>query len=573
MNLRRPLHRNSNITPANTFDPLAAANRQDTPALISVTPTGAANAPRRVRREYARRIRRLFAALGGFAMCVALPLAIFQVVLYRQNLAMAQENFPLAPTFTAQDRLLVLSPHCDDETLGVGGTLAAARAAGAAVRVLFLTNGDGSRSTQIGEGVKHPGNLLHHSNSLQQLAYMRQQETIAALGELGVVPRDIIFLGYPDGGTKEMWENYWSSNTLYRSGYTGVTRSPYPNSRTPQAAYCGSQALQDVTEAIAEWQPTVVFTTHSNDTHPDHWAAYAYARAALEMLRLRSATQNWASQTQLLTFLVHRGWWPAPHGYHPDAHLAPPAFLKDTGTHWAQAPLDEPSRAAKQAALERYVSQLSFTPHYLRGFLRRDELFGTVPVNTVVANPVAPAQGATNGYHKNGHHKTSESPILLVQDPTHDSLLHDVWEAADLQSITAIPDTLKNSVTLQIGLAKPVSSRLTYRLCLHVLNGEGAQRRIINVEWRNNNWQATIDNIPGQLPLQLTRSGFEITLTPEILKFPKDAYTLLISASTHLGNTCIDQTETGTLRLAAPALEFRRPLAVHSKSLHHVFTS
>ncbi|MBV9470213.1 MAG: PIG-L family deacetylase, partial [Abitibacteriaceae bacterium] len=480
--------------------------------------------------------------------------------------------FPLAPTFTSQDRLLVLSPHCDDETLGVGGTLAAARSAGAAVRVVFLTNGDGSRSTQLGEGVKHPSNLLHRRNSLQQLAYMRQRETIAALGELGVAPSDVIFLGYPDGGTKEMWENYWSPRKLYRSNYTGVKRSPYTNSRTPQAAYCGSQALKDVTDAIAEWQPTVVFTTHPNDTHPDHWAAYAYSRAALEMLRLRPATRTWAGQTQLLTFLVHRGWWPAPHGYHPDAHLAPPSFLKDTGTHWAQSPLDEPSRTAKQAALERYVSQLTFTPQYLRGFLRRDELFGTVPVNALASHPVAPAQAATNGHHKNGHHKTSASPILLVQDPTHDSLLHDVWAAADLQSITAIPHTLTDGLTLQIGLAKPVSPRLTYRLCLHALTGDAVQNRIVNVQWRNNNWQATLDNMPGQLPLQLTASGFDLALPRAILKFPAGAYTLLVSASTHLGSTCIDQTETGTLRLAAPTIEVHKPLAIHAQSLLHVFT-
>jgi hypothetical protein len=85
----------------------------------------------------------------------------------------------------------------------------------------------------------------------------------------------------------------------------------------------------------------------------------------------------------LLTFLVHHGVWPAPHGYHPEAKLAPPADLLNVGTHWMETPLDEQSRVAKKAALERYVSQLAFTPHYLRGFLRRNELFGVVPLGSL----------------------------------------------------------------------------------------------------------------------------------------------------------------------------------------------
>src|SRR6185503_20050877 len=38
---------------------------------------------------------------------------------------------------------LVLAPHYDDEVLGCGGLLAQLAAAGAAVRELFLTDGDG----------------------------------------------------------------------------------------------------------------------------------------------------------------------------------------------------------------------------------------------------------------------------------------------------------------------------------------------------------------------------------------------------------------------------------------------
>ena len=39
-------------------------------------------------------------------------------------------------------RILILAPHPDDESLGTGGLIQQALAAGAALRVLFITDGD-----------------------------------------------------------------------------------------------------------------------------------------------------------------------------------------------------------------------------------------------------------------------------------------------------------------------------------------------------------------------------------------------------------------------------------------------
>ena len=43
---------------------------------------------------------------------------------------------------TAKDRLLILAPHPDDESLATGGLIQRAVKAGAKVRVLFATDGD-----------------------------------------------------------------------------------------------------------------------------------------------------------------------------------------------------------------------------------------------------------------------------------------------------------------------------------------------------------------------------------------------------------------------------------------------
>src|SRR5438094_488409 len=43
---------------------------------------------------------------------------------------------------TARDRVLILAPHPDDESLAAGGLIQRAVAAGAATRIVFATDGD-----------------------------------------------------------------------------------------------------------------------------------------------------------------------------------------------------------------------------------------------------------------------------------------------------------------------------------------------------------------------------------------------------------------------------------------------
>lgn len=499
-----------------------------------------------------RQRRRLLLAAVAVAACLLLPLGATELVLYQQNLGMARESFPMGPCLQARDRLLVIVPHCDDETLGAGGTIAAARAQGIAVRVVFLTNGDGSRSTQIAEDARRL-----RRNSFLQLAQLRQREATTALGELGVAPTDVIFLGYPDGGTAAMWQNYWSPHNLYTSPYTRADHSPYANSRTPGAAYCGTQVLNDVTSVITAFRPTIIFTTHPSDTHPDHWAAYAYANAAVETLRLQSGSKEWARSIQLLTFLVHRGLWPAPHGYHPEASLSPPAALADMGTRWVQVPLDESARAAKKAALARYASQMAFTPHYLRSFLRRNELFGRVPVATLDLSDTMRKVGL-------------QHTVPLVEDPTRDSPLHDLWASADLQSVSLYPSSNSTTLTARIELAQPPSRRLRYRLVLHTVTADKSRAWVIEIRQRRSSlraWLRPADvpaGAPSDLPARLVNGDIEVDLPCAALgitqqKAARQPLTLLLSVSTYLGNACLDQTQTGTLRLLPLPTEKPKP--------------
>jgi LmbE family N-acetylglucosaminyl deacetylase len=464
---------------------------------------------------------------GGALACLLTPFLLVQLVLYRANLAVARESFPKAPTLRASDRLLIFAPHCDDETIGAGGTIAEARRRGIPVRLVFFTNGDGSRSTQIAVDAQR-----RRRTTFVQLAKLRQQETLKAAKALGVAEKDVVFLGYPDGGTKELWLRHWQRDNLYRSSYTGASHSPYPNARTPKAAYCGEQALADVQGVLRDFRATVVITTHPADTHPDHQAAYEFTRAALEQLSQNPET-SWAAHTRLLTFLVHHGVWPAPYGYNPQASLVPPAALLKTGTLWMQEDLDSVSRKAKKSALECYPSQLAFTPRYLRSFLRRNELFGDLPPQTAPSPERA---------------REKAEPRSIVIDAARDSLWRDLMPAADLQSIALLPskDPAKSHITLRLQAMNAPSSRLRYRLWLHNIGAQESTVSRVEIRLHNGKWKASLrtERETQELPVRPIARGFEIDLLREELNG-----TLLLSAESYLRNSRLDATGTGALRL------------------------
>ncbi len=81
--------------------------------------------------------------------------------------------------------LLVVAPHPDDESLGCGGLIAAACAGGVDVRLLVVSDGTGS----------HPRSRLYPRARLQAL---REDETRAAAGELGLAASAITFLRLAD---------------------------------------------------------------------------------------------------------------------------------------------------------------------------------------------------------------------------------------------------------------------------------------------------------------------------------------------------------------------------------------
>ncbi|QHQ35389.1 PIG-L deacetylase family protein [Algicella marina] len=96
---------------------------------------------------------------------------------------------------TGPGAVLVLAPHPDDESLAMGGAIAAASAAGHRVHVAIVT--DGAKS--------HPKSKAYPAAALSAL---RKSEVEKAVGLLTAGRETPIWLGYPDQGAPDDPETF-----------------------------------------------------------------------------------------------------------------------------------------------------------------------------------------------------------------------------------------------------------------------------------------------------------------------------------------------------------------------------
>lgn len=266
----------------------------------------------------------------------------------------------LAPT----DRVLVLAPHPDDESLGCGGVLQRAAARGIPVEVAFLTNGDSNGWSFLAWRL-HP---VLEPSAARKMGEIRRQEALAAAAVLGVPAARLTFLGYPDAATLNLWTSHWGdSRPPGRGPLTRARAVPYATAFRPGAPYRGEEVLADLEALLARFHPTQVFVSHPADRHPDHEALYLFTRVALWDL---------AGQVdaRLHPYLVHYPGWPE-RGYRPAAPETPPLPLAKIAG-WQSWGLTPEEVATKRQALAAHRSQWRSGERHLLPFARATEITG-----------------------------------------------------------------------------------------------------------------------------------------------------------------------------------------------------
>lgn len=290
-----------------------------------------------------------------------------------------------------QDRVLVVAPHPDDEALGASGLLGRAKKAGAAVRVVYLTHGDDNEVSSLFY-LKKP--LLTKFNLLK-IGEIREEEAEVAMGLLGIPQSELIFLGYPDGGTLSIWRGHWGTARPFKHLLADIDKVPYENDFSYGSPYKGENVLNDLKRIFSEYRPTHVFVTAPFDRHADHRAAYLFTQLAL--LELEESIPRPA----LYGYVIHARRWPRPRAYRPIEALEPPeAGIPEGRLDWARLPLSAEEVAAKKKTISKYESQMTYTKKYLLSFVRTNELFLPLAIETPVAGEpsrIAPAAPRRKG--------------------------------------------------------------------------------------------------------------------------------------------------------------------------------
>jgi LmbE family N-acetylglucosaminyl deacetylase len=276
-----------------------------------------------------------------------------------------------ALSFTSTDRVLVIAPHPDDETLGLGGLLQRAKSAGAATNVLYLTNGE---SNEVASLFYQKRPLLWRSDFVKS-GVTRKKEAMEAMKLLGFDAGELVFFGYPDGGMMNLWTKHWgAASRPFRSLFTRLSRVPYKDNFSYGRAFKGEEVLSDLKRVMASFRPTAVFVTAPFDLNPDHQAAYLFTDSALRDL------QDSGPSPALYVYLVHAHRWPEPKKHMPDRALEVPDHI-DWGVRvdWEKFPLSAQEVKKKGEAILLYKSQLAYKKHFLLAFARKNEIFAKYP--------------------------------------------------------------------------------------------------------------------------------------------------------------------------------------------------
>jgi LmbE family N-acetylglucosaminyl deacetylase len=466
-------------------------------------------------RKLIRRILFVGLLLPGIYFGGASATFLFQV--HSENGARPATPISAVPAPRPDQRILIFSAHCDDETLGCAGLIQQACRAGSRVNVAMLTNGDGFRVA-----VERQYRLLRPTPADHiRFAGLRQEEARKALAILGLAPENILFLGYPDRGLMSLWNDNWSPSRPFTSPHTGASRSPYPASYSPEAVYCGQSLLDDIKRLLRAERPTDVYVTHPLDDHPDHAAGSAFVTLALS--QIGDEDGGWARRANLRYYLVHRGDWPVPQGIDKDDVLVPPFEMARLDTDWSRRPLTNGHVDRKERAILAYTSQTAIMKRFLLSFARRNELFGELERARVLPAP--------NGLVMDGRLKDWGREMIAARDPVQDNLLRGFQAGADLRSISACRD--QQNLYLGLATAQPGKSTTEYRIKIRAF-GKGGKAGAA--------YQASVRppsrSVPADLDAGAGPDGVELAIPLRELDYPGS---LAVSIETYAAGIPVDK--------------------------------
>jgi LmbE family N-acetylglucosaminyl deacetylase len=218
---------------------------------------------------------------------------------------------------------MLIAPHPDDEALACSVILQKAVRAGAAIRIVYVTDGDDNPWPQ--RAVERRWHLS--ASDRERWGKLRRSEALAALGVLGINPSDVQFLALPDQGLTDL---------LLSDCNSSLTR---------------------IAQVIDDWSPTDILAPSIFDIHPDH-------NAVAVMMRLIFADFLAVGVSQW-NYLVHGR---SPAFFDRAAELSP----------------SEVETATKRDAISHHQTQIKLSRRRFLRYATRPERFLRVECESAV---------------------------------------------------------------------------------------------------------------------------------------------------------------------------------------------
>lgn len=256
-----------------------------------------------------------------FSLFIALLIGISYIMNWEMAIANFAEKGTL-PTFDDPgQRILIIVPHPDDETLGMAGIIQRAVELKRPIKVVIVTSGESYKKAAM----SFCGKTNPTPQDFYRFGLARQQESIVAMRVLGLPRQDLIFLGFADGSTRFLWSQYWDNGRPRVSGGIHVAYAPYDTVYKPGIPYTGQNLVNELTEIIKDFKPTDIYYPLADDMHPDHWAVSNFVRYTITAVNINVREHM---------FLVHHPQWPVPWMAEKNRPMLPPVDMKDSNTEW-----------------------------------------------------------------------------------------------------------------------------------------------------------------------------------------------------------------------------------------------
>lgn len=295
-------------------------------------------------------------AAAGLALAVNIP-AVQKIFASRSRKKLA--GLPDYPAYKKGQRILMVSPHPDDETLATGAQISQAIRNGAEVYIAWMTNGDGFvLDSLVTEHTDKPGGGL-------ELGRTRMKEGQKAGEILGVGPEHQRFMGFPDGSLKKVWEaGLADGDRVVESSATHATAVPYEGTLQPGQPYTANNFRKNITALLDDIKPDFVLLPAVHDFHPDHHATNLFWTQVLRERGELKKARYW---------LIHGGLeWPLPKGLLP--HFPLLVSPRGKSMTWQQFSVDEQDQVKKLQASFAHETQVQMLLNFMLSFCRANEL-------------------------------------------------------------------------------------------------------------------------------------------------------------------------------------------------------